>query len=108
MMKCYWFLFIGILFAPGMVARMIPARYGINFLYVLPVVIVVFAIPVFIFLYKASLEFGGVSYARRNLLIGIVLSLLGGIGIFLWPPLVNAQITKGRNEKKAARGGPRR
>lgn len=107
MMKCYWFLFIGILFAPGMISRIIPTRYGINILYVLPAVLFVLSIPVFIFMYKASLEFKGTSYARRNLVIAIVLSLLGGIGIFLLPPLVNAQINKGRSEQNIARVGHR-
>ena len=98
MMKCYWFQFIGILFAPGMIARTVPSRYELNILHILPAVVLILAIPTFFFMYKASLEFKGVAYARRNLLIAIVLLLPGGIGIFLWPPLVNAQMKKGRNE----------
>lgn len=48
----------------------------------------------FMLMYLVAKAEMGRSYARRNLLLGISLTLISGVGFALWPPLVNSEIAK--------------
>ena len=57
-------------------------------------VFVVLMIATFMAMYRLSKASLGDRYARKNLALAVAFTLVGGLGLFVWPYLVQTEIRK--------------
>lgn len=70
-----------------------------------PFLIITLVFATFGAMYVCSREILGEKYARKNLIAGCSLTIVGGMGFVLWPLLVRSEIRKFRKAQPISRGG---